>query len=86
MLDRALGAPPGQRERRGGLAAQGHGGGVVEQLLLGLARVALVGLVADGEIEARAAATDRGLRQLAQMRGAGAEARDLAVVVVASTW
>src|SRR5262249_49626204 len=81
MLDRALGVAPAERRRGGRKAAQRQRGGMVEQLLLGLAPVALVGLVADGEVEALAAAPDRVLQQLAQVCGTRTKPRDLAVIV-----
>src|SRR5262245_12240819 len=81
VFDGALDAPPGARHDRRRPAAHRYGGRIVVQALLGLAPVALVGLVADGEVEALQPAHDREPQQLAQVRGAGPETRDLAVVI-----
>ena len=78
LLDPALQrrAPPAADRRPG--AARRRDGDVVEQLELGVAPVALVALVADGEIERVAAAADRVAHQLVQMRGARPEFGHLA--------
>src|SRR5689334_15440876 len=54
---------------------------MIEQLLFALAPIALVGLIADREVETLQAPPDRIAQQLTQVRGARAEARNLAVVV-----
>src|SRR5215471_10042056 len=51
LLDQALGPPIGGDQRNHRRAAEGGGGEIVVEPELGVRPIALVGLVADGEIE-----------------------------------
>ena len=63
------------------MTAQRAGGAIVEERELAIRPFALVGFVADGEVENLAAVRDGVLHQGAQMRRAGAEARHRAAVI-----
>src|SRR6185436_15305790 len=81
LLDETLGAAIGKHHGDDQPAAQARSGQVVVQPQLGVGPVELVGLVADREIEPFESALDRAAQKLVQMRAAGTEARDFAVVI-----
>ena len=62
-------------------AAQRDGGKIIIHSQFGIAPIALIGLVADGEVETAKAGFDRMAEQLIQMRAPRTEARELAVVI-----
>src|SRR5258706_9235323 len=72
LLDEALGPLEGRHQRHDQAAASGRRRQIIVELQFDVGPVALVGLVADGEIEALKAALDRVAQELVQMRAARA--------------
>src|SRR5262245_30323626 len=81
LLDDAFGPAIGRGQRHHRRAAPRHRGEIVVQAQLGVGPVALVGFVADGEVEARKAPLDGVADELVEMRAARPEAGELAVVI-----
>src|SRR3954453_24130540 len=81
LLDETLGAAEGGGGRHQQAAAQRDGGKIIVHLQFGIAPIPLVGLVADGEVEAAKAGFDRMAEQFSEMRASRAKARELAVVI-----
>src|SRR5262245_22824573 len=81
LLDDAFGPAIGRGQRHHRRAAPRHRGEIVVQAQLGVGPVALVGFVADGEVEARKAPLDGVADELVEMRAARPEAGELAVAI-----
>jgi hypothetical protein len=85
LFDPAVKLPLGHQNRRRQRTAQRRDRNVVVQLNPAIAPIALVLLVAYGEIENTAPPFDGVAQKIVQMRDAGPEAGQLSVIEVAST-
>src|SRR6266508_3789103 len=81
LLDEALGPAIGRRHRHHQPAPHRHRRQIIVQPQFGVGPIALVGFVADGEVEAVKAAVDGMADELVQVRAARPEAGKFAVVI-----